>query len=121
MDYIQGFVHDSFKETKFYQLSMDFTMVVCNNIRHDDIDQQSYGLDVSENDIICTKVFKTKQESSAYVYLEGYYSNGIYNPVNQETVMSREFIFVNSYGNNKLFVDLTKVINRDKKINLILE
>jgi len=79
--------------------------------------------DFEKDYIMCVKFFKTKQESSAYVYLEGFYdSNGIYNEVNQETIMSREFISANSEEvGGKLLVDITKKFNRDKKIDLILE
>jgi hypothetical protein len=126
MEYIQGFVHDSFAKTHYYEFNMDFTMVVCNNIRYcdiDDYDKECFDINFSKDDIMCVKFFKTKEEHSAYVYLEGYYnSSGIYKEVNQETIMSREFVSYNSEEvGGKLLVDVTKKFNRDKKIDLILK
>jgi len=125
MEYIQGFVHESFAKTHYYEFNMDFTMVICNNIRYCDIDDfdKDDGIDFEKDYIMCVKFFETKKESSAYVYLEGFYdSNGIYNEVNQETIMSREFISANSEEvGGKLLVDVSKKMNRNNKIDLILE
>ena len=127
MEYIQGFVHHSFAKSHYYEFNMDFTLVVCNNVRYsdiDDYDKESYGLDVGKGFIISVKFFKTKEDSSAYCYLEGYYDlNGNYTQVNQETLMSSEFINRNSREefNGKLMIDVTKKFNRDKKIDLILK
>jgi hypothetical protein len=127
MEYIQGFVHDSFAKPHYYEFNMDFTLVVCNNVRYygiDDYDRESYGLDVYEGFTISVKFFKTKEDSSAYCYLDGYYDlEGNYTQVNQETLMSSEFINRNSreeFG-GKLMIDVTKKFNRDKKIDLILK
>lgn len=126
MKYIKGWVHDSFAKTHYYEFNMDFTMVVCKDVRYygiDDYDKECYDIDFEKDYIMCVKFFETKKESSAYVYLEGFYdSNGIYNEVNQETIMSREFISANSEEvGGKLLVDITKKFNRGKKIDLILE
>ena len=126
MEYIQGFVHDSFAKTHYYEFNMSFTAVVCDNVRYstiDDYDKECFDIDFSKGDIICVKFFKTKEDYSAYVYLEGYYnSSGIYKEVNQETIMSREFVSYNSEEvGGKLLVDITKKFNRDKKIDLILK
>ena len=126
MEYIQGFVHHSLAKSHYYEFNMNFTMLVCNNVRYygiDDYDKESYGLDVGEGFIISVKFFKTKEGSSAYCYLEGYYDlNGNYTQVNQETLMSKSFIEINSqeFG-SKLMIDITKKFNRDKKIDLILK
>jgi hypothetical protein len=126
MEYIQGFVHDSFAKSHYYEFNMDFTLVVCNNVRYygiDDYDKESYGLDVGKGFIISVKFFKTKVDSSAYCYLEGYYDlDGNYTQINQETLMSREFITFNSEEiGGKLLVNVTKKFERDKKIDLILK
>lgn len=126
MEYIQGFVHDSLAKPHYYEFNMDFTLVVCNNVRYygiDDYDRESYGLDVGKGFIISVKFFKTKEDSSAVCYLEGYYDlDGNYTQVNQETIMSREFLMANSEEvGGKLMIDVTKKFNRDKKIDLILK
>jgi hypothetical protein len=135
MEYIQGFVHYSFAKSHYYEFNMDFTLVVCNNVRYsdiDDYDKESYGLDVGKGFIISVKFFKTKEDSSAYCYLEGYYDlNGNYTKINQETLMSSEFInglkgmdnedFSRQEFGGKLLVDVTKKFERDKKIDLILK
>jgi len=126
MEYIQGFVHDSFAKPHYYEFNMDFTLVVCNNVRYygiDDYDRESYGLDVGKGFIISVKFFKTKEDSSAYCYLKGYYDlDGNYIKVNQETIMSREFVMANSEEvGGKLMIDVTKKFERDKKIDLILK
>ena len=126
MEYIQGFVHDSFAKTHYYEFNMDFTMVVCNNVRYSeyDYDNDGYDINFSKGCIICVKFFKTKEGSyGAYMYLEGFYNlEGVYTEVNQETIMSREFVSANSEEvGGKLLVDVSKKMNRDKKIDLILE
>ena len=58
-----------------------------------------------------------------WVIIVAYYNlEGVYTEVNQETIMSREFISANSEEvGGKLLVDVTKKFNRDKKIDLILK
>jgi hypothetical protein len=124
MEYIQGFVHDSFAKTHYYELNMDFTMVVCNNVRYSEYDFISYpSLNFSKGYIISVKFFKTKEGSYGNMYLEGFYNlEGVYTEVNKETIMSREFVSANSEEvGGKLLVDVSKKMNRDKKIDLILE
>jgi hypothetical protein len=126
MEYIQGFVHDSFAKNHYYEFNMDFTMVVCSNVRYSeyDFDNDGYDIDFSKGYIMCVKFFKAKEGSyGAYTYLEGFYDiEGIYTEVNQETIMSREFVSANSEEvGGKLLVDVTKKFNRDKKIDLILK
>jgi len=124
MEYIQGFA-----KTHYYEFNMNFTAVVCDNVRYSNIDNiydydKNFDINFSKGDIMCVKFFKANEFSkTAYTYLEGYYnSSGVYIEVNQETIMSREFVSTNSEGlGGKLLVDVTKKINRDKKINLILE
>ena len=124
MEYIQGFVHDSFAKTHYYEFNMDFTMVVCNNVRYSeyDFDNDGYDINFGKGYIMCVKFFKSKEGPySAYTYLEGYYNlEGVYTKVNQETIMSREFVSVNSVG-GKLLIDVSKKMNRNNKIDLILE
>ena len=126
MEYIQGFVHDSFAKSHYYDYNMDLILVVCNNVGYygiDEYDRESFGLDVSKGFIISVKFFKTKEDSSAYCYLDGYYDlDGNYTQVNQETIMSREFVMANSEEvGGKLMIDVTKKFERDKKIDLILK
>jgi hypothetical protein len=126
MEYIQGFVHDSFAKNHYYEFNMDFTMVVCNNVRYSeyDFDKDGYGMDFEKGYIICIKFFKAKEEShGAYTYLEGFYNlEGFYTKVNQETIMSREFVSANSEEvGGKLLIDVSKKMNRNNKIDLILE
>lgn len=125
MEYIQGFVHDSFARTHYYQVNMNFTMVVCDNVRYDKLDnfdKYTYDIDFSKGAIIVVKFFKAREESFVgYTYLEGFYNLGVYTEVNQETIISYNFLINNSekFG-GKLFFDVTKKINRDNKIDLIL-
>jgi hypothetical protein len=127
MEYIQGFLHDSFAKNHYYEFNMDFTMVVCDNVRYstiDNYDKECFDINFSKGDIMCVKFFKANEGSfSEYTYLEGYYnSQGVYVKINQETIMSREFVTYNSEEiGGKLLVDLTNRFNRDKKIDLILE
>lgn len=133
MEYLPGFVHESFMKTKYYQFNMGFNFIICNNVRYseiEDYDKESYTIELYKDDIICTKVFKYRQDVSAYVYLEGYYRENVYYPINQESIISRDFISANYDINllssddevkGKLMVDVTKIFERDKKINLILE
>lgn len=133
MKYIKGFVHDSFTETYYYELNMDFTFVVCNNVRYSEMnnyDKESYGLDIYKGYTICIKFFKNSEDSSVFCYLEGYYDlTGVYTEINQETLMSRDFITANANWdvfqidrmNGKLLLNVTREFNRDKKIDLILE
>jgi hypothetical protein len=125
MEYIQGFVHNSFAKTHYYEFNMDFTMVVCNNVRYSeyDFDNDGYDINFGKGCIICVKFFKSKEDYSAYTYLEGYYNlEGVYTKVNQETIMSRGFVSANSEEvGGKLLVDVSKKMNRNNKIDLILE
>jgi hypothetical protein len=134
MEYIQGFFNDS--KTHYYESNMDFTMVVCNNIRYSEYryvndfnnDNHTYDINFSKGYIMCVKFFKDRfLGNDAYTYLEGFYNlEGVYTEVNQETIMSREFVFVNSKEGKegklgKLLVNVSKKMNRNKKIDLILE
>ena len=54
-------------------------------------------MDFEKGYIMCVKFFKSKEDYSAYTYLEGFYNlEGVYTEVNQETIMSREFVSANS-------------------------
>lgn len=74
--------------------------------------------------ILCVSSFSNlKKIIVDWVIIVAYYNlEGVYTEVNQETIMSREFISANSEEvGGKLLVDVTKKFNRDKKIDLILK
>lgn len=119
MKYIPGDCID--KKTHYYELSDDFIIIVCReDIRYtylktsEDYDVLTEDIDLSKGDIIHIKYFGHRNEFT-YTYLSGYTHNDIYVTVNRETIISKPFIKINS-----LFIDITKQIERDNKIDKII-
>ena len=126
MEYIPGIIHESFQKPHYYEVLNDFVISICD-IRNselktmDDYEECTTDITLEKGYIICLKYFKYSQTSTAYSYFVGYI-NGLYHEVNSETILSREFVTLNSTEmDGKLFTNITKQVERDNKINLILD
>ena len=126
MKYIPGIIHKSFQKPHYYEVLNDFIISICS-IRNYELqtlgDYEKYTNDIilKKGDIVCFKYFKYSQTSTAYSYLVGYV-NEYYHEVNSETILSREFVTLNSTEmDGKLFINITKQVERDNKINLVLD
>lgn len=119
MEYIPGIIHESFQKTHYYEVLNDFVISICS-IRNyelqtlDDYEKYTNDIILKKGDIVCFKYFKYSKNSTAYSYLVGYISD-FYHEVNSETILSREFVTL-----GKLFNNITKQVERDNKINLVL-
>jgi hypothetical protein len=122
MEYIQGFVHESFTKTHYYEILDDFTISVLDNTRFIDLnnvndwDDLTYTLDLEKGDIICVRFFKSDQNASAYTYLDFYVRDEERFDIESETIISKDLIFINT----SLFDNITLQYNRDIKIENIL-
>lgn len=120
MEYLPGSNDD--ESTYYYEIENELIMIVCNNIRYEDIkistdyDIHTYDLELNKGDIIYVKYFNHKKDMFRNIYLIGYKRDDIYTPINNETILSKGFIRVNTM----FFNDITKQIQRDNKIDKII-
>ena len=120
MEYLPGSNDD--ESTYYYEIENEFIMIVCNNIRYEDIkisneyDIHTYDLEITKGDIIYVKYFNHKKDMFKNIYLMGYKRDDTYIPINNETILSKGFIRVNTM----FFNDITKQIQRDNKIYKII-
>jgi len=115
MEYIPGKIHESFQKEHFFLVNFDFSWI--NFFTLDETDT----IELSTGDVVVVRFFKSSPPTSeSYSYLEKViYSDGSVIDYNIESIISREFIvYGGSYGN--VFTDVTKLFERDKKINLII-
>jgi hypothetical protein len=100
----------------------DFTIAVLDNARERDLrnindwDDLTYPLDLKKGDIICTRFFKSQQTTTTYTYLDFYISDDEKFDIEQETILSKEMIDLNSF----IFDDVTSQYKRNLKIENIL-
>lgn len=125
MEYIPGQIHESFQKIHFFEVNHDFVWTNCDKRYSEfkasiDWDTHSVPVSVKPGDILSVRFFnyglKYNQFSSAYCYLEKIISDGVEVEFFTETIISYEFIEVNS----KIFTDITPLMERDKKINQII-
>jgi hypothetical protein len=127
MDYEPGILHEFYQTSNYFSVGFDFTISACKeNFRLknlstlDDYDNYTENVDLVKDDVIKIKYFKSNSESLPYVYLESVIrSNGDIIDYNLETILSKNFMDHNT-ENSVLFTEVTKIYQRDKKINQIL-
>ncbi len=119
MKYVQGFVHSKLAREHYYLISNNFYMSILKEGKgqaelstSDDYDKFTDTIELIEGSVICVRFFALNEYSTAYSYLESI--NDVI--IKNETLISREFI----ERNPTLFVNVTTVIERDKKIDKIL-
>jgi len=122
MDYWPKHIHEKYQQFHYYELLNDLTMSVLDNARFIDLnnvndwDDLTYNLDLEKGDIICVRFFKSDQNASAYTYLDFYVRDDERFDIESETIISKDFIFINT----SLFDNITLQYNRDIKIENIL-
>lgn len=122
MEYLPKHIHEKYQQFHYYEILNDFTISVLDNARFIDLnnvndwDDLTYNLDLDKGDIICVRFFKSDQNASVYTYLDFYVRDDERFDINQETIISKDFIFINT----SLFDNITLQYNRDKKIKNIL-
>jgi hypothetical protein len=122
MNYIPGIIHEKYQQFHYYEMLNNFTISILDDARYKDLqsaqdwDDLTYTLDLEKGDIICVRFFKNNQTLSAYTYLDFYIADDERFDVNQETIISRDLIDINS----NLFDNVTLQYERDMKINDIL-
>lgn len=122
MEYVPGNIHESLQNEINYALLIDFNVCLCK-VRYSDIDimdDDSFDvLELKKDDIISIRVFRStaKYDQDVYCYLDYLISNGKITPINRETIVSFEFIEVNT---DKVFrVATTQDIREIKLTQLI--
>jgi hypothetical protein len=125
MEYIPGQIHESFQKEHFFLVNFDFYWTNCRDKRCCEMSMstdwdETDTIELSTGDVAVVRFFKSSPTSESYSYLEKViYSDGSVIDYNIESIISREFIvYGGSYGN--IFTDVTKLFERDKKINLII-
>jgi hypothetical protein len=76
----------------------------------------TYTLDLKKGDIICTRFFKSHQTTTTYTYLDFYISDDEKIDIEQETILSKEMIDLNSF----IFDNITLQYKRNLKIENVL-
>ena len=125
MEYIPGQIHESFQKIHAFEMREDFNIPILKK-RWDESnlvdDDSTFTLSVSKGDILIIRFFKpntTDHLSISYTYIDKLITNGTEHNIMSECTLSREFI-VNNTQNNVLFLHVTKMYERDKKIESIL-
>lgn len=122
MEYLPKHIDKKYQQFHYYEILNDFTMSVLDNARFIDLnnvndwDDLTYNLDLEKGDIICVRFFKSDQNASAYTYLDFYVRDDERFDIESETIISKDFIFINT----SLFDNITLQYNRDIKIENIL-
>jgi hypothetical protein len=131
MDYEPGILHEFYQTSNYFSVGFDFTISVCKeNFRLknlstlDDYDNYTENVDLVKDDVIKIKYFKSNSSSLPYVYLESVIrSNGDIIDYNLEISAFGRLGYIrwcHNTENSGLFTEVTKIYQRDKKINQIL-
>ena len=127
MEYLPKHIHEKYQQFHYYELLNDFTISVLDNARERDLRNindwdtgklflLTYTLDLDKGDIICVRFFRQDQNATTYTYLDFYVRDDERFDINQETIISKDLIFINP----SLFDNITSQYNRDIKIKKIL-
>jgi hypothetical protein len=122
MEYLPRYIHEKYQQFHYYEMLNDFTMSVLDNARERDLrnindwDDLTYTLDLKKGDTICTRFFKSHQTTTTYTYLDFYISDDEKIDIEQETILSKEMIDLNSF----IFDDVTLQYKRNLKIENVL-
>jgi hypothetical protein len=84
-----------------------------NNVN--DWDDLTYNLDLDKSDVICVRFFN-ESKYGGLTYLDFYVRDNERFDINQETIISKDLIFINP----DIFYNITLQYNRDIKIKNIL-
>jgi hypothetical protein len=120
MEYIPGVIHESLQKEKCFQIELDFSWINCKGKRLNElntsVDYEKYtdSIDLKKGDIIFVKWFKPSVE--CYTYLEKIQTDNIIKYYKTETIVSKGLIECNP----KMFRDISVSIEREDKINKIL-
>jgi hypothetical protein len=131
MDYIPGVLHEKLQWEHFFLINSNFVWMNCGpkrliEFRESKDWDETESIDLVEGDIISVRFFKSSQTSSAYTYLERViYNNGNIIEYKKESIISLGFIEKNldpGKVQNKscLFSDVTKIMERERKLESIL-
>ena len=121
MEYIPGQIHESLQKEHFFLVNFDFSWINCRDKRWSEMgsisDDETDAIELSKGDVVVVRFYKSSPTSESYTYLERViYNDGDCVEYNIESIISREFMLINK----KAFIDLTKLFERDKKINSII-
>lgn len=127
MKYIPGILHEIYQRPFYIQIGFEFIMsILKDEFRFDDLkmgcdyDTKLDDLSLDSDDVIKFRWFKTKQDQTAHIFIEDLIkSNGDIISLNRETIISYDFITHNR-NKNGYFIDVSKIYQRDQKINQIL-
>lgn len=131
MEYIPGQIHESFQKEHFFLVNFNFSWTNCRDKRWGEMSMptdwdETDTIELSTGDVVVVRFFKSDPAGSSYSYLERViHSDGGVTDYNIESIISREFVVKNTEsvslnGPIKLFTHVTKLFERDKKINLLL-
>ena len=130
MDYIPGQIHEKLQREQFFLINNDFAWINCRDKRWGDMKALDWDetdtIELSKDDVVVVRFFKSSPTSEAYTYLERViYNNGGVTEYKTESIISLALIEKNldpGKVENKswLFTDVTKSFERNKKIEKIL-
>jgi len=126
MEYIPGQIHEKLQREHFFLINNDFVWSNCGSKRLGEMsDSKDWNetdtIDLSKGDVVVVRFFKSDPAGSSYSYLERViHSDGIETEYKTESIISREFMVRNTGSDERLFTLVTKLFERDKKINLII-
>lgn len=106
-------------EIRYFEILLEFAWSSCKFRNSDlktadDYDNNVYSINLKIGDIISIRYYNSS--SSEYAYLEDINSDGVITTYKEESIISKGFILKNTI----LFLDITKKIERDKKIEGII-
>jgi hypothetical protein len=131
MNYIPGQIHEKLQKECFFLINNDFSWSNCRDKRWGDMRDisdwdETDTIELSKDDIVVVRFFKSSPTSDAYTYLERViYNNGDVTEYKTESIISLALIEKNldpGKVENKswLFTDVTKSFEREKKIDSVL-
>lgn len=121
MEYIPGNIHESLQKEHFFLINHDFCWINCGSKRYSEMNvssdwDETESIYLKSGDVIVVRFFKDKPTSSIYSYLERViYSSGDVVEYKKESIISFGLIAANGY----LFTDVTMMVMREERINLL--
>lgn len=120
MTYIPGNIPQKIQKQRCYLIENNFIIGLCKKRFADintqvDYDTEVDHIDLNKGDIIYLRLFRYGY-TSLYCYIDSVITDGLKKDYNTESIISVGFIELNG----SIFRDITKSIERDKKILDIL-
>ena len=129
MNYIPGDINDYLQKEHYFLINQDFSWINCGSKRYNKMSDskdwhETETIKLKKDDIIVVRFFEPSRSCpTLYTYLERViYNNDDVINYKKETIISYALIqgLKDPLQGNSVFNDLTKLFERDKKIESIL-